>query len=607
MEEEQAQQVATREMVDFIRGQYPHLHSDCHFVPDELFSRTNYTALRELSSPFDGVVWRQDETELSSVCCDRTEAVVRRVLLAEAAAKCLCADDLTPGEETAHDPRMTWWCHVTTDSSAVEDETKRHLSEKEYEVIICRLCGPYSKHPVENRKNARQEVRTVDDVVYLTGVRFGAAVLGEDQLEVFKSDERFVYLAGPPGSGKTLILGLKAVHWAEEGYHVIFLGVEGVAWGSLVSRTLFQRVTEFMRSKVERANKRDRCERGISIGDQATPAPQGKKKRKKKKRTGNEDYSQSNHVNDATGCNRSSVDVSDDDTSMQTEDTTPTAHEPPLASDPCTQTCHVHYHEVAMDTHAEAFLEELVNKYQARGKGLRFVLDEIPEKMTLPRLSNNVSGIIRRLAGCVDHYEQLLREADQGEVGGQRETSATPAIEGAALVRENTVKINQHLGIVAKVMEKMVTAKEKHSVLRCDPWPARLMEVDRLYRTLCEYSQRVRAWGTHTRHHLEQVQVLLQEASGLFFNLQTWLTSFTLHDICCAIVGRGDPVDVGLWGSGVYVTYQPQSLQLKQLTRCLRCPPNVQIILEETNKDMVRSSGQPQPALTNTGAADTAA
>ncbi len=42
-----------------------------------------------------------------------------------------------------------------------------------------------------------------------------------------ESADRFVFLVGPPGSGKTLLLGLKAEEWARAGCNVVIVRATG--------------------------------------------------------------------------------------------------------------------------------------------------------------------------------------------------------------------------------------------------------------------------------------------------------------------------------------------------------------------------------------------
>ena len=59
--------------------------------------------------------------------------------------------------------------------------------------------------------------------VHETGKRFSTLILLPQQRDVLASEERLVYLVGPPGSGKTLLLILKGVQWVREGRYVCVL------------------------------------------------------------------------------------------------------------------------------------------------------------------------------------------------------------------------------------------------------------------------------------------------------------------------------------------------------------------------------------------------
>lgn len=110
--------------------------------------------------------------------------------------------------------------------------------------MFARFCGPYSKVSIECRKSTRDEARTVADCIHLTGIRFGRSILRDNQVQILDSEDRFVCLTGPPGSGKTLVLGLKAVEWARAGHRVVIIGAHKLRFGALVSWTLFRQVQE---------------------------------------------------------------------------------------------------------------------------------------------------------------------------------------------------------------------------------------------------------------------------------------------------------------------------------------------------------------------------
>jgi putative protein kinase ArgK-like GTPase of G3E family len=69
----------------------------------------------------------------------------------------------------------------------------------------------------------RLEVRTLGQAVSEIARRFSALVLTREQLELLASETPLVFLTGPPGSGKTSLLVLKAVQWVKEGRFVCVL------------------------------------------------------------------------------------------------------------------------------------------------------------------------------------------------------------------------------------------------------------------------------------------------------------------------------------------------------------------------------------------------
>ncbi|XP_076454333.1 uncharacterized protein LOC143289240 [Babylonia areolata] len=172
----------------------------------------------------------------------------------EALATVLCADDIppspTPGPQTSvpseqtpsHDALLQWWRHVTKKDNSEDggDELERSVCEH----IAARLVGLYSKVTVESTRRAA-EARTVAQCIHLTGLRYGRHVLRQDQLDILDLRHPFVHLTGPPGSGKTLVLGVKGVEWARAGDHVVVFVPRGVGWGSLIALTLYQRIKQF--------------------------------------------------------------------------------------------------------------------------------------------------------------------------------------------------------------------------------------------------------------------------------------------------------------------------------------------------------------------------
>ena len=61
----------------------------------------------------------------------------------------------------------------------------------------------------------------MSECVHLTGVEFGRYILRHEQLLLLSCPSPFLYITGPPGAGKTLVLALKAAEWAKAGDQVI--------------------------------------------------------------------------------------------------------------------------------------------------------------------------------------------------------------------------------------------------------------------------------------------------------------------------------------------------------------------------------------------------
>ena len=132
---------------------------------------------------------------------------------------------------------------------------------------VVRFCGIYSRVPS----------RTAADCVHLTGVNFGSSILHKDQLSLFKNPSPFFFLNGPPGSGKTLLLALKAADWVKQGDHVVVICMKGVNTGSLVSWTLYDRVVE----AVEDFKAKEKKKRLAAKAEGEEKNAQGKRSAKK--------------------------------------------------------------------------------------------------------------------------------------------------------------------------------------------------------------------------------------------------------------------------------------------------------------------------------------
>ncbi|XP_070206138.1 uncharacterized protein [Littorina saxatilis] len=140
---------------------------------------------------------------------------------------CLCADELsnrnTPFDLT--DDVMTklvvWWRHVMT-SQCPDTSFKAH-----YRSVVARFAGPATTIKVFSVSKPRLHVHTEGEAVSEIGRCFTQIILHPDQLEVLQRDQRLVHLLGPPGTGKTVVLVVRAVKWLQDGKRVTIISPRG--------------------------------------------------------------------------------------------------------------------------------------------------------------------------------------------------------------------------------------------------------------------------------------------------------------------------------------------------------------------------------------------
>lgn len=145
----------------------------------------------------------------------------------------LCRDELPeknmsvwdPPEESVHRRLADWWKNLRKSLNSPDNA----IDTKTYKHIIGRYCGLLSTVEVWSPNNPRVEVRSMSEAVNLCAHRFSQVVLLPTQLQVLMSDHNRIYLYGPPGSGKTLLLVLKAREWLLRGHTVILINSR---WGS---------------------------------------------------------------------------------------------------------------------------------------------------------------------------------------------------------------------------------------------------------------------------------------------------------------------------------------------------------------------------------------
>ncbi|KAK7107741.1 hypothetical protein V1264_015606 [Littorina saxatilis] len=122
-----------------------------------------------------------------------------------------------------------WWMALMT--SKGKDPV---MTKEVYEELVLRFAGPATTVEVfcpSAVSKASKVVRTEGEAVSETAARFMDFVLHQNQIMILNSGEHLVYLTGPPGTGKTVMLILQAEQWLKNGHdvHVISMYGESLA------------------------------------------------------------------------------------------------------------------------------------------------------------------------------------------------------------------------------------------------------------------------------------------------------------------------------------------------------------------------------------------
>ncbi|XP_076447942.1 uncharacterized protein LOC143284797 isoform X2 [Babylonia areolata] len=117
-------------------------------------------------------------------------------------------------------PGLSWW------QSTIVDNVSKQLSVDSMKTIVGRICGLMSVVSVWTVSRPRLEVRTTAQAIMESGRRLADIVLLPCQTELLAQPSLHrLWLTGPMGSGKTLMLQLKGRHWLKEGRRVIVINV----------------------------------------------------------------------------------------------------------------------------------------------------------------------------------------------------------------------------------------------------------------------------------------------------------------------------------------------------------------------------------------------
>ena len=85
---------------------------------------------------------------------------------------------------------------------------------------------------------------------------------------------------------------------------------------------------------------------------------------------------------------------------------------------------------------------------------------------------------------------------------------------------------------------------------------------------------------------LDKLEAEMLDVSGKLFNVETQMDFFVISDVFSLLVRERGSREVSVWSSGVSPFYQPHNFVHRTMTHCLRCPPSVQSVLQQVEKDM---------------------
>ncbi|XP_025107255.1 uncharacterized protein LOC112571998 isoform X2 [Pomacea canaliculata] len=140
---------------------------------------------------------------------------------ANIASLCLCCDQLS-------DPKAPW----NVDDNVLRElgewwkrrvevsEPNPQMTPDQYKRLVARFCGPATTVTVPCVIAPRLSVKTLSQAVSATGMFFAEITLFPEQMLLLQTKTPLVFLDGPPGTGKTVMLQLMATEWLRDDHPV---------------------------------------------------------------------------------------------------------------------------------------------------------------------------------------------------------------------------------------------------------------------------------------------------------------------------------------------------------------------------------------------------
>jgi len=203
-------------------------------------------------------------------------------------------------------------------------------------------------------------------------------------------------LTGPPGSGKTLLLGLKAVEWAKAGDVVIIICSKGVNSGSLVSWLLHRRVVQALGGIAPAQPQTDTDRKGNGGHD-----PGGQKRTEGSERSGVQ--AEKEPVSKTRRKGRHTQKKRDKEKA------------PSFAGN-------VHLEFISTETNVTDLVQTVMQRHGSSGRGVRFVVDEVQMEVTEESQFDRLSGGLHRLRQILELYQEIAEHPGQAGCEKEEET-----------------------------------------------------------------------------------------------------------------------------------------------------------------------------------------